>query len=114
MSERPSLNHCAFEVCDLDDVWLGHEALAAKGYRHHWGIGRHTLGSQIFDYWRDPWGHVHEHFTDGDLLDASHPTGVCEPAGAGSQWGPEIPTDFGQPLLAEPGRRIELGASFGF
>ena len=28
------------------------------------------LGSQIFDYWRDPWGHTVEHWTDGDLLDA--------------------------------------------
>src|SRR5262249_6814358 len=97
MSDRPSLNHVSYEVCDLDDVWLGHEALAAKGHRHHWGIGRHTLGSQIFDYWRDPWGNVHEHFTDGDLLDASQPTGVHAPDGAGSQWGPEIPPDFGQP-----------------
>lgn len=97
-SDRPSFNHAAFEVCDLDDVWLGHHAMAQQGHRHHWGIGRHTLGSQIFDYWRDPWGHVHEHFTDGDLLDASHRSGVHGPQDAGSQWGPEIPADFGQPL----------------
>ena len=32
------------------------------------GVGRHVLGAQVFDYWRDPWGHVLEHFTDGDLL----------------------------------------------
>lgn len=97
-SSQASFNHASWEVGDLDDLWLGHEVLAAKSYRHHWGIGRHTLGSQIFDYWRDPWGHVHEHFTDGDLLDASHPVGVYEPGDAGSQWGPEIPADFGQPL----------------
>lgn len=97
-SPRPSLNHAAWEVCDLDDVWLGHEALAERGHRHHWGVGRHTLGSQIFDYWRDPWGHVHEHFTDGDLLDASHRLGVHGFDDAGSQWGPQIPPDFGQPL----------------
>jgi catechol 2,3-dioxygenase-like lactoylglutathione lyase family enzyme len=97
-SDRPSLNHVSWEVCDLDDVWLGHEALAEQGHRHHWGVGRHTLGSQIFDYWRDPWGHVHEHFTDGDLLDASHEAGVHGPEDAGSQWGPQIPPDFGQPL----------------
>lgn len=101
-SSHPSLNHAAWEVCDLDDVWLGHEALADGGYPHHWGIGRHTLGSQIFDYWRDPWGHIHEHFTDGDLMDAATPAGVQGPDGAGSQWGPQMPPDFGQPL-DEPG-----------
>ena len=31
--------------------------LAARGYPHAWGVGRHILGSQIFDYWRDPFGH---------------------------------------------------------
>jgi catechol 2,3-dioxygenase-like lactoylglutathione lyase family enzyme len=95
---QPSLNHAAWEVCDLDDIWLGNEILARHGHRHHWGVGRHTLGSQIFDYWRDPWGHIHEHFTDGDLIDASHSTGVHPPERAGSQWGPEMPPDFGQPL----------------
>ena len=101
-SDRPSLNHASWEVRDLDDIWLGHGALAGKGHRHHWGVGRHTLGSQIFDYWRDPWGQVHEHFTDGDLLDASHATGVHGPLDAGSQWGPQIPPDFGQPLDEGP------------
>jgi catechol 2,3-dioxygenase-like lactoylglutathione lyase family enzyme len=98
LSDRPSLNHAAWEVCDLDDVWLGHEVLARGGHRHHWGVGRHTLGSQIFDYWRDPWGLVHEHFTDGDLIDGSHEAGVHGPEDAGSQWGPQMPPDFGQPL----------------
>jgi catechol 2,3-dioxygenase-like lactoylglutathione lyase family enzyme len=96
-SERPSLNHGAWEVCDLDDIWLGNEALARQGHRHHWGVGRHMLGSQIFDYWRDPWGLIHEHFTDGDLIDVSHHARVHGPEGAGSQWGPQMPPDFGQP-----------------
>jgi len=33
-----------------------------------WGVGRHNLGAQVFDYWADPWRHVHEHWTDTDLL----------------------------------------------
>ncbi len=93
---QTSLNHASFEVCDLDDVWIGHEHLAAKGYRHTWGIARHTLGSQIFDYWRDPWGLIHEHYTDGDLLDASSPGEVH--GLETSQWGPDMPAGFGQPL----------------
>ena len=94
-----SLNHASFEVCDLDDVWTGHEHLAVKGYRHTWGIARHTFGSQIFDYWRDPWGLIHEHFTDGDLLDASAPAEVHEMEA--SQWGAGMPAGFGQPLPPE-------------
>jgi catechol 2,3-dioxygenase-like lactoylglutathione lyase family enzyme len=93
---QASFNHASFEVCDLDDVWIGHEHLASRGYRHTWGVARHTLGSQIFDYWRDPWGLIHEHYTDGDLLDASCPPEVHETDS--SQWGPGMPADFGRPL----------------
>jgi len=96
MDGSASFNHVSYEVSDLDDVWTGHEYLAERGYRHSWGIGRHDLGSQIFDYWRDPWGQIHEHYTDGDLLDASHAAGVHSIEDGGSQWGPEMPADFGQ------------------
>ena len=52
------------------------------------GVGRHFLGAQVYDYWNDPWGNVLEHFTDGDLLNAQHETGVHDPGTAlGSQWG---------------------------
>lgn len=85
---EPGFDHAAFEVEDFDTLMAGHDHLTRSGYDHHAGIGRHVLGSQIFDYWRDPWGHVVEHFTDGDLLDASHPTGIHDPATAlGTQWG---------------------------
>jgi hypothetical protein len=66
------VDHVAFEVVDLDAVEMGQQILMAKRYRHAWGVGRHLLGSQIFDYWRDPWGQKHEHYADGDLFDAAH------------------------------------------
>jgi len=85
---EPGFDHAAFEVEDIDAVMLGNEHLEAAGFSHHAGIGRHVLGSQVFDYWQDPWGHVHEHFTDGDLLDAGVKTGSFDPATAlGTQWG---------------------------
>ena len=85
------LDHVAFEVEDIDAVMLGHDHLAKSGYAHKMGIGRHILGSQVFDYWKDPWGHVLEHFTDGDLLDAAHEMELHEPAAAlGTQWGGPI------------------------
>jgi hypothetical protein len=85
---EPGFDHAAFEVGDIDAVVLGHEHLQAGGYEHHTGVGRHLLGSQVFDYWRDPWGHVLEHFTDGDLLDVSMKPGSFDPSAAlGTQWG---------------------------
>jgi catechol 2,3-dioxygenase-like lactoylglutathione lyase family enzyme len=94
---RVELNHVSFEVHDMDDLMAGHEHLAARGYAHHWGVGRHVLGSQIYDYWRDPWGHVHEHMTDGDLFNAQTETGAVAAGGPGpvSHWGPPAPSPFG-------------------
>lgn len=89
---EPGLDHIAFEVEDIDAVMVGHDHLKRAGYEHKVGVGRHVLGSQVFDYWLDPWGHVVEHFTDGDLLDHSHATGVHDPATAlGTQWGTMTP-----------------------
>src|SRR5579872_6894872 len=66
----PGFNHAAFEVADLDDLMCGHDHLASAAYKNAWGVGRHVLGSQVFDYWRDPYGHILEHWTDGDLFTA--------------------------------------------
>ena len=91
----PSFHHAAFEVADFDDLMAGNHHLVAKGYRHDWGVGRHILGSQVFDYWRDPWGHRVEHWTDGDLFDAHAPANVTDlPTMLGHQWGPAAPADF--------------------
>lgn len=80
--------HAAFEVEDYDAVMLGHDHLGGAGYGHHAGIGRHILGSQVFDYWRDPWGHVMEHFADGDLLNDEAAKNLHDPGVAlGTQWG---------------------------
>lgn len=89
-------NHAAFEVMDLDDLMAGHDHLKAKSYRHEWGIGRHILGSQVFDYWRDPWGHTVEHWTDGDLMSASWGSREATIQDLmGVQWGMPTPPTMG-------------------
>lgn len=86
---RAQLNHAAFEVTDFDDLMRGHTHLTANGYTHQWGIGRHILGSQIYDYWLDPYGHMVEHWTDGDLFnDQTPPASASIDLLLGSQWGP--------------------------
>jgi len=69
----PGLLHAAFEVAHLDDLMLGHQHLKARGYKPAWGVGRHIMGSQIFDYWLDPFGNELEHWTDGDMFTAADP-----------------------------------------
>ena len=87
-AETAALGHVAFEVEDANDIFVGHEHLAAKGHRHSWGIGRHVLGSQIFDYWFDPHGFRLEHWTDGDLFNDETPMRRHPIATAlESQWG---------------------------
>jgi catechol 2,3-dioxygenase-like lactoylglutathione lyase family enzyme len=88
----PGLNHAAFEVANLDDLMRGHDHLSSYGATPDWGVGRHVLGSQIFDYWRDPWGHVLEHWTDGDLMteqDGSRRASVSDALRV--QWGMPFP-----------------------
>jgi len=92
----PGFNHAAFEVRDLDDLMAGHDHLKAGARTPAWGVGRHILGSQVFDYWRDPWGHILEHWTDGDLLTAAEAANTATLQDLlGVQWGPPSPPDFG-------------------
>ena len=96
---NPGMNHVSYEMVDIDDVFMGHEILDKQGYELEWGIGRHYQGSQIFDYWRSPFGHIHEHQTDGDVFDNTFLPQVADvmldgdpnnPEMGPSQWGPPI------------------------
>lgn len=91
--EKTGLNHLSFEVLDVDDVVLGHEHLKQAGkYEHMWGLGRHLLGSQIYDYWADPWGRTHEHWTDTDRLNRRNGSNLLSAEEAlVSQWGERPP-----------------------
>lgn len=77
--------HCAWEVEDLDALGQGQQFMRARGHRHMWGIGRHVLGSQLFDYWYDDDGFEFEHYTDGDVFTADHETHYV-PFSTGSIW----------------------------
>jgi hypothetical protein len=98
---RADLGHCAYEVVDTDAVAMGQRFLRERGWRHAWGMGRHVLGSQVFDYWNDPWGRKHEHYCDGDVFTSEHPVGVHRVnREAMSQWGPPMPRSFTRPELS--------------
>lgn len=91
------LLHAAFEVSNLDDLMLGHQYLRTKKRQQAWGVGRHIMGSQIFDYWKDPFGNELEHWTDGDLFTADDPPNK-QPMSAllAVQWGAPHPMFAGK------------------
>jgi catechol 2,3-dioxygenase-like lactoylglutathione lyase family enzyme len=88
-------HHSSFEVHDFDSQQLGHAWLESRGYKLVWGVGRHILGSQIFDYWWDTTGFMVEHYADGDLVDEDTEVGW---GSAGHEslavWGPDVPEWF--------------------
>lgn len=92
---EPGVHHCSFEMDGLDAVMCAHDYLLERGYTLDCGIGRHLLGSQIFDYWRDPFGFRIEHYTDGDVVNDEHrPTVFAGTADETTQWGAKPPKDF--------------------
>ena len=84
--------HSAYEVLDIDALAQGQQYLKSKKREHLWGIGRHILGSQLFDYWKDSSGFEFEHYADGDVFTADHPTAYY-PLDSGNvyAWGPDMP-----------------------
>jgi catechol 2,3-dioxygenase-like lactoylglutathione lyase family enzyme len=92
---RAGVHHCSFEMDGLDAVMCAHDFLLERGHALDCGVGRHLLGSQVFDYWRDPFGFRIEHYTDGDVVNDEHRP--CVFAGAAdetTQWGAKPPQDF--------------------
>ncbi|KAJ9192285.1 hypothetical protein DTO164E3_8424 [Paecilomyces variotii] len=93
-ARKTYLHHSSFEVADFDTQMIGHQHLKEQGWKNVWGVGRHILGSQIFDYWYDSSRFKIEHYADGDVVNQDNPT-RREPVGPLSVWGPELPKDFG-------------------
>lgn len=89
------VEHSAYEVLDLDALGQGQQVLRAQGHRHMWGIGRHLLGSQLFDYWFDPDGFEYEHYTDGDVFTADVETAYSALEFGGIwAWGDDAPASM--------------------
>ena len=93
--QTPNVAHAAFEVHDFDIQQLGHNFLESRGYKPCWGIGRHVLGSQVFDYWFDTSAFMVEHYADGDLVNEDTEVSSVQAGPAAlSVWGPPVPSVF--------------------
>lgn len=108
------LLHVSFETFDMDAVGQGHQFLRAQGWTPYWGVGRHMLGSQFFDYWKDPVGDEWEHYADGDVMDAAYPTGY-HPLARGSLWlwGDDLPDSMRPDAPMDALEDIHAAGGFG-
>jgi hypothetical protein len=109
-----ALLHVSFETFDIESVGQGHQYLRARGWTPFWGVGRHALGSQVFDYWKDPAGAEWEHYADGDVFDASQPTGY-HPFHRGTlwAWGDDLPDALRPDISADDIAGIHAAGGFG-
>ena len=102
-SPGTGLHHASFQVADPDEVGRAGYALAQKTGKGHWGFGRHTIGSNFFQYIQDPWGSWFEYYSDMDFIDDY---ALWQPTNYGMEdamanWGPPVPADFVHNYQAE-------------
>lgn len=92
----PGYHHSAWDVSSLDEVGLGGAQMAQAGYKDGWGLGRHVLGSNYFNYIRDPWGSYAEYSYDIDYVpvELDWPAGYPAPENSLYLWGPDVPSEF--------------------
>jgi catechol 2,3-dioxygenase-like lactoylglutathione lyase family enzyme len=67
-SPTPGLHHQSYEMDSLDHMQLGARRVTDAGFQHVWGTGRHTVGSNFFHFFRDPWGTLAEYTFDLDFI----------------------------------------------
>lgn len=73
--KKTDLHHISFEAQDYEAQFRAHRWLLRQGHELNWGVGRHPLGSHVFDVWFAPDRYRFETFTDTDLVNDSHVTG---------------------------------------
>ncbi len=71
--DRTDCHHLSFEMNDMNAQYRAHLWMQKRGWEPVWGVGRHPLGSHVFDVWRDPNRYRFETYTDTDLLTAATP-----------------------------------------
>ena len=65
---RHGLNHVAFAVRDIHEVFGGGLHMSRGGWKTQLGPGRHPVSSAIFWYFQSPAGALVEYYADEDVL----------------------------------------------
>jgi catechol 2,3-dioxygenase-like lactoylglutathione lyase family enzyme len=66
---KTDCHHISFESQDFEAQFVAHRWLETRGWEANWGVGRHPLGSHVFDVWFDPDRYRWESFSDTDVVD---------------------------------------------
>lgn len=95
-SSGPGLHHSSWDVGSVDEVGRGAEQMRNAGWAEGWGVGRHVLGSNFFNYVKDPWGSFCEYSCGIDYVPAGleWPAQDHPPEDSLYVWGPSVPSDF--------------------
>ncbi len=91
-STHRGYQHASFKVGGIDDIGFGAWRMRNAGYKETFGPGRHALASNLFHYFRDPWGSWIEYYADMDRISESW---QCRdwnelPYVWGPEWAPEF------------------------
>lgn len=89
--------HLSFEVQDSEAQALAHDHLTRQGWHPIWGIGRHALGSHVFDVWWEPNDIRFETFSDTDLHTVEKPGELHDAGPALTRWGGDMPMEYVHP-----------------
>ena len=65
---KPGLNHVAFAVRDLHEVFGGGMHMSRCGHETQLGPGKHPVSSAFFWYFKSPAGALVEYYSDEDVL----------------------------------------------
>lgn len=76
---KVGLNHVAFTVRDIHEVFGGGMHIARQGWDTQLGPGRHPISSAYFWYFRNPAGGLIEYYADEDQLDEAWEAREFEP-----------------------------------
>lgn len=70
-NRQRGLNHVAFTVRDINEVFGGGLHMSRCGWETEMGPGRHPISSAYFWYFRNPCGGLVEYYSNEDSLDAA-------------------------------------------
>jgi catechol-2,3-dioxygenase len=65
---KPGLNHVAFAVRDIHEVFGGGMHMSRCGWETQLGPGKHPVSSAIFWYFKNPAGALAEYYADEDVV----------------------------------------------
>lgn len=94
-SSKSDVHHISFEAQDYEAQFRAHRWLQSQGWEPNWGVGRHPLGSHVFDVWFDPDRYRFESFSDTDLVNCDHKPGHYDAKGQDlDMWSSDSPQRY--------------------